>query len=165
LISAERGGATAMLDAIYLAESKLRSARYKRRAIVIISDGGDNASRYTLREIKKLIRESDAQIYAIGLFDSFFRTVEEKLGKEWLSEITDASGGRTITINNQSKLPQAAAEISWAMRNEYVLGYRGTNLSRGGWRSIKVRLAASKQRLTAHYRRGYFARTDSVAPR
>ncbi len=159
LVSAERGGATAMLDAIYLAETKLRSARYKRRAIVIISDGGDNASRYTLREIKQLVRESDVQIYAIGLFDSFFHTVEEKLGKQWLSEITDETGGRTLTVNNQAKLPQAAAAVSWEMRNEYVLGYRAGNAGEGGWRAIKVRLApsANGQRLTIHYKRGYLA--------
>ncbi len=160
LLSAERGGATAMLDAIYLAESKLRSARYKRRAIVIISDGGDNASRYTLREIKQLVRESDVQIYAIGLFDSFFHTVEEKLGKQWLSEITDETGGRTVTVNNQAKLPQAAAAVSWEMRNEYVLGYRTGSAGEDGWRTIKVRLApaATGRRLTIHFKKGYFAR-------
>ncbi len=167
LISAERGGATAMLDAIYLAESKLRSARYKRRAIVVISDGGDNSSRYTLREIKKLVRESDVQIYAIGLFDSFFRTVEEKLGKEWLGEITDATGGRTVTVSNQSKLPEAAAAISWEMRNEYVLGYRAANTGTGGWRTIRVRLTspAGGQRLTIHFRRGYLAQANAPASR
>lgn len=160
LIAAERGGATAMLDAIYLAESKLRSARYKRRVIVIISDGGDNASRYTLKEIKKLVREFDVQIYAIGLFDTFFfRTVEEKLGKQWLSEITDSTGGRTVTVNNQAKLPEAAAKISWEMRNEYVLGYRTTSAGAGGWRKIRLRLTASGavQPLTIHYKRGYLA--------
>jgi Ca-activated chloride channel family protein len=159
LLSAERGGATAMLDAIYMAESKLRSARYKRRAIVIISDGGDNASRYTLHEIKQLVRESDVQIYAIGLFDSFFHTVEEKLGKQWLSEITDDSGGRTVTVNNQAKLPQAAAAVSWEMRNEYVMGYTTTSSGKGSWRTIKVRLASSanSRRLTIHHRKGYYA--------
>jgi Ca-activated chloride channel family protein len=94
LIAVEPGGPTAMLDAIYLAEATLRSARYKRRAIVIFSDGGDNASHYTMREIKRLVRESDVQIYAVGLFETFFfNTIEEKLGKKWLSEITDVTGG------------------------------------------------------------------------
>jgi Ca-activated chloride channel family protein len=105
LIAIEPGGPTAMLDAIYLAESKLRSARYKRRAIVVISDGGDNASRYTLKEIKSLVRESDVQVFAVGLFDTFLvNTIEERLGGQWLREITDPTGGRTLTVENRARL-------------------------------------------------------------
>lgn len=160
LIAVERGGPTAMLDAIYLAEFKLRSARYLRKAIIIISDGGDNASRYTLREIKNLVRESDAQIYAIGLFDTFFfNTLEERLGKKWLSEITDRTGGRTITVDSPAKLPQAAAAISREMRNRYVLGYIPGTDGDGRWRKIKVRVSPSepKQHFQASYKQGYIA--------
>jgi Ca-activated chloride channel family protein len=160
LIAVEPGGPTAMLDAIYLAEFKLRSARYRRKAIIIISDGGDNASRYTLREIKDLVQESDAQIYTIGLFDTFFfNTLEERLGKKWLSEITDRTGGRTITVDNRSKLPQAAAAISREVRNQYVLGYiPGTEGDRR-WRKIKVRVSSSaaKEPIRASYKQGYIA--------
>ena len=158
LTAIEPGGPTAMLDAVYLAESKLRSARYKRKAIVIFSDGGDNASRYTLREIKGLVQESDVEIYAIGLFDTFLvGTLEEKLGKKWLSEITDASGGRTITVDNRAKVPEAAATISREMRNQYVLGYRPEVAVANRWRRIKVAVTRqeTEQRLHAYYRRGY----------
>ena len=158
LMTIEPGGPTAMLDAVYLAESKLRSARYERKAIVIFSDGGDNASRYTLREIKSLARESDVEIYAIGLFDKFFvRTLEEKLGKVWLSEITDATGGCTITVDSRTKVPQAAATISRQMRNQYVLGYRPDVAGASGWRKIKVSVTqpGTEQRLHPHYKRGY----------
>lgn len=160
LMAIEPGGPTAMLDAVYLAESKLRSARYKRKAIVIFSDGGDNASRYTLREIKSLVQESDVQIYAIGLFDTFFvSTLEEKLGKWWLSEITDPTGGRTITVDNRSKVPQAAATISREMRNQYILGYRPNLAGASRWRKIKVSVTQpeSEQRLHAHYKKGYLS--------
>jgi len=160
LIAVEPGGPTAMLDAIYLAEFKLRSARYRRKAIIIISDGGDNASRYTLREIKSLIQESDAQIYAIGLFDTFFvNTLEERLGKKWLSEITDRTGGRTVTVDNRAKLPQAAAAISRDVRNQYVLGYIPVAEGNGRWRKIKVRVSSSavKEPVQASYKQGYIA--------
>jgi Ca-activated chloride channel family protein len=160
LIAVEPGGSTAMLDAIYLAESKLRSARYQRRAIFIISDGGDNASRYTLREIKSLVRESDVQIFAVGLFDTFFfKTIEERLGRMWLSEITDPTGGRTITVDNRARLPEAAAELSREMRNQYVLGYRPSSASTNKWRKLKVRVTstAGEQPLQAHYKKGYQA--------
>jgi len=158
LIGVEPGGSTAMLDAIYLAESKLRSARYQRRAIFIISDGGDNASRYTLKEIKSLVRESDVQIFAVGLFDTFFfKTIEERLGRMWLSEITDPTGGRTLTVDNRARLPGAAAELSREMRNEYVLGYRPSTAGTNKWRKVKVRVTsiAGEQPLQAHYKKGY----------
>jgi len=163
LIAVEPGGPTAMLDAIYLAEATLRSARYKRRAIVIFSDGGDNASHYTMREIKRLVRESDVQIYAVGLFETFFfNTIEERLGKKWLSEITDVTGGRTITVDNRAKVPEAAATVSRELRTQYVLGYRPA-LARpsggGKWRKIKVRVTAlaTHNPLQAYYKKGYMA--------
>jgi len=148
-----------MLDAVYLAVSKLRTARYERKAILIVSDGGDNASRYKLREIRSVAQESDVQIYAIGLFETFFfNTLEEKMGKEWLGEITDVTGGRTITVDKRGKVPEAAATISRAMRNQYVLGYRPTGTAMTKWRKIKVRLTSSDERsLHAYYRQGYFA--------
>jgi Ca-activated chloride channel homolog len=159
LLAVEPGGPTAMLDAIYLAVSKLRSARYERKAVLIISDGGDNASQYSLREIKSMVQESDVQIYAVGLFETFFfNTIEEKLGKEWLGEITDATGGRTVTVDNRGKVPEAAAAISREMRNQYVLGYRPTSTAKNKWRKIKVRLTSSDERpLRAYYKQGYLA--------
>jgi Ca-activated chloride channel family protein len=160
LIAVEPGGPTAMLDAVYLAATKLRAARYERKAIVIFSDGGDNASRYTLHEIKSMVQESDVQIYAVGLFETFFfNTIEESLGKSWLSEITDATGGRTITVDNRSKVPAAAATISREMRNQYVLGYRPVKSSTSRWRKIKVRVdpPTLDRPLRAYYRKGYFA--------
>jgi hypothetical protein len=80
-----------------------------------------------MREIKNLVQESDVQIYAIGLFETFFfNTLEERMGKRWLREITDSTGGRTVTVDSRLKLPETAAEISREMRNEYVLGYQRT---------------------------------------
>jgi Ca-activated chloride channel family protein len=153
-------GSTAMLDAIATAMSRLRSAKYKRRALLIISDGGDNNSHHKYREIKSLVRDSDVEVYAIGLFDTaFFKTYEEYMGKKWLSEITDATGGRTVTIDNVSKMGEAAAAISTEMRNQYILGYRPSDsLTDGKRRQIKVRVinpASSDVRLQAYYKRGY----------
>jgi Ca-activated chloride channel family protein len=159
LMLAEPRGPTAMLDAIYLAETQLRTAKYKRRAIVIFSDGGDNVSHHSHREIKGLVRESDVEVYAIGLFETpIFGAVEEKLGKEWLSEITDCTGGRTIALQNRLKVSEAAAEISREIRSQYVLGYHPGSRD-GKWRKIQVRVAtsATPQHLHAFYKRGYYA--------
>ena len=153
-------GSTALLDAISLAMTRMHSANYKRRALLIVSDGGDNNSHYKYREIIRLVRDSDVQVYAIGLFDTaFFKTFEEFMGKKWLSEITDATGGRTVTINNVAKMPEAAAAISNELRNQYVLGYRPTHAaSDGKRRQIKVRVINSPpkvEQLQANYKRGY----------
>jgi Ca-activated chloride channel homolog len=160
LETVEPGGSTAMLDAVYLAEHELRFARYRRKAILIISDGGDNASRYNLREIKPLVRESDVQIYAIGLFETFFfNTLEERLGKKWLREITDPTGGRAITVDDRKLLPEAAAEISREMRNQYVLGYQLSSAAPTRWRKIRVQVTSGLGRhpLRASYKRGYLS--------
>lgn len=159
LTSIVPGGPTAMLDALYLAQAQLRSAKYKRRAILLITDGGDNASRYTMRDIKTLVQESDVEIYAIGLFETFFfNSFEEFMGKRWLREITDRTGGRTLTIESREKLPEAAAEISREMRSRYVLGYRPVFMAPHRWRNLRVQLNSPMEgrQLRAHYKSGYY---------
>lgn len=150
-------GSTALLDAIYLGADQMRHARYPRHALLIISDGGDNHSRYKLKDVKATIQESDIQAYAIGLFDTtLFKTYEEFMGKKWLGQITDATGGRTVTVDNLAGLPDAAAGISWELRNQYVLGYRPRSPERSDeQRKIKVEVtgrASFSGALHAYYR-------------
>jgi Ca-activated chloride channel family protein len=158
-------GSTAMLDAIAMAMTRMHAAKYKRRALLIISDGGDNNSRHRFREIKSLVRDSDVEVYAIGLFDTtFFKTFEEFMGKKWLGEITDATGGRTITVDNVDKMGDAAATISRELRNQYILGYRPSGpLANGKRRQIKVKVINSdpgSPQLQAYYKRGYVIPKD-----
>ena len=158
LASITPDGHTALLDAIYLGETKAESAHYERRALVIISDGGDNRSRFTANELKQLVAEQHAQIFAIGIFDRFFKTPEEVEGKRLLTQITEATGGHTITLNNPSELPQAAASLSVELRNQYLLGYKPSNVaSDGRLRRIKVRVTPSttSARLQVHSKTGY----------
>ena len=161
LASTMPDGSTALLDAVYLALSSMRSAKYQRRALLIISDGADNSSRYRLKEIKSIVQEADVDIYAIGIFDTaLFKTYEEYMGKKWLGEITDATAGRTITVDDLARLPEVAGAISRELRNQYVLGYQSSNGARDGkWRKIKVRVTppASTAPVHAHYKKGYIA--------
>lgn len=160
LAQAVPSGHTAMLDAIYLALNKSRHARFKRRALLIISDGGDNCSRYRSREIKSMVQESDVEIYAIGIFDSIFKTPEERAGKRLLTEITEATGGHTVSLGNAKTLPEVAAAISLELRSQYILGYEPSNTAQdGSWRKIKVRLApqATPQPAQVYAKRGYQA--------
>jgi Ca-activated chloride channel family protein len=153
-------GSTALLDAVYLGISKLRKAQYSRRALVIISDGGDNASRYKLKEIKNLISESDVMVYAIGIFASGpFKSFEEVMGKRWLSTMTDITGGRTATVQNVAKLPEECALLSREIRSQYVIGYRPRAVADGKWHKIKVTVTSSSDatQFRPYYRKGYYA--------
>jgi len=164
LAAMEPQGHTALFDAIYLGLQQLRTAHYKRRALLVISDGGDNESRYTLKEIRSMVAESDVTMYAIGLFDDvplpLFKTLEERWGRKWLGSITDLSGGRTIAADSHQQIPQIAAIISGELRHQYVIGYRPEDASRDGkWRKVTVRTVAGEGRpyLRVHYKEGYFA--------
>lgn len=156
-------GRTALLDAIYLAISQMKEASNAKKALLIISDGGDNSSRYTGREIKRLVKEADVQIYAIGIFEPASargRTPEELSGPSLLTEIAEQTGGRQFPVENLNELPDVAARIGIELRNQYVLGYVPKNQKKDGkWR--RVRIALSKIRgmppLRAHYRLGYYA--------
>ncbi len=155
-------GMTALYDSIYLGVNKLRTSRYKRRAMVIVSDGGDNRSRYTLKEIKSVLAESDVLTYSIGLFDDvptpLFKTIEERWGQRWLEDVTRVSGGRNIPADDRRQIPQISALISREMRSQYIIGYRPTDLTNDGkWRKISVKLAETATPMHVHFKEGYVA--------
>lgn len=157
-------GNTALLDAIYLGVNQLRNARYQRRALLIISDGGDNHSYYNTKETKRMVEEADVLMYSIGVFDNMpvpvFKTIEEKLGKRLLTGITELTGGETIPVDSLDKIPEIAGAVSRELRQQYVLAYRSTRpLHDGKWRNIKVRVTPrdGDQGLHVHYKRGYIS--------
>ncbi len=156
-------GRTALLDAVYLGLSEMRGARNAKRALLIISDGGDNHSRYSEGDIRRLVKEADVQLYAIGIYDPFSRrggTPEELNGPTLLSELTELTGGRAFSVENLNDLPDIAAKIGMELRNQYVLGYRPSNHSHDArWRKIKVKLRPPKglPPLNLYSRTGYYA--------
>jgi VWFA-related protein len=159
-------GRTALLDAVYLAIHQMKKAKNPRKAILILSDGGDNSSRYTESEIRNLVREADVQIYAMGIFEpasSRGRTAEELSGPSLLNEIAEQTGGRHFPIENINELPDVAAKIGVELRNQYVLGYAPSNLTRDGkYRRVKVKVNQPKgyPQLRTFYRMGYYAPTQ-----
>jgi len=151
---------TALLDAIYMGVSKMRQAKYAKKALLIISDGGDNHSRYTEGEIKALVKEADVMVYAIGIYDRYFPTEEERLGPALLGEVSELTGGRAFTVENPNDLADVATKIGVELRNQYVLGYRPSKVVRDGkWRKIKVKLLPPKglPPLRVYARTGYYA--------
>jgi Ca-activated chloride channel family protein len=156
-------GRTALLDGIYLGVNKMRQAKYPKKALLIISDGGDNHSRYTEGEIKSTVREADVMIYAIGIYDHNMPTPEEVAGPGLLSDITEITGGRAFTIDNPNDLGDVATKIGIELRNQYVLGYRPKNPGHDGkWRKIKVKLIPPKglPPLRVFAKTGYYAPSE-----
>jgi Ca-activated chloride channel homolog len=153
-------GTTALLDAIYLGINKMKDAHNAKKALLVISDGGDNHSRYTENEIKSMVKEADVQIYAIGIFTPNPSQPEEVAGPALLGEVTNVTGGRLFTITNPNELADVATKIGIELRNQYVLGYRPNNKTRDGhWRKIKVKLIPPKglPHLNVYAKTGYYA--------
>lgn len=156
-------GRTALLDGVYLAMNEMKKAHNSRKALLIISDGGDNSSRYTESEIKNAVREADVQIYAIGIFEpagSRGRTPEEAMGPGLLNDLAEQTGGRAYAVENPAELPDIAAKIGVELRNQYILGYMPKNQERDGkYRRVQVKLVQPKglPPLKAVFRLGYYA--------
>jgi Ca-activated chloride channel homolog len=160
LLFAMPKGRTALLDAIYLGLHKMKQAKYERKALLIISDGGDNRSRYTEGQIKSLVKEANVQMYAIGIFDPYFRTEEESRGPELLESITEITGGREFTVGDPSELADIATKIGIELRNQYVIGYRPMSDPHDGkWHKVKVKMVPPKglPPLRVHAKTGYYA--------
>ena len=143
--------------------NRMRKAKHEKKALLIISDGGDNHSRYTEGEIKSMVREADVQIYAIGLYDRDFKTPEEREGPELLTEISEVTGGRTFAIGSPTSWrmwpPRLASNCATSMCSDIVQ----RNPSRDGkWRKIKVKLNPPKglPPLHVYAKTGYYAPTE-----
>jgi Ca-activated chloride channel family protein len=156
-------GRTALLDAILLALNEMKKSKMKRKALLIISDGGDNTSRYTESEVRHRVREGDVLIYAIGIFEpagSRSRSPEELSGPGLLNDLAEQSGGRHLPVEDIAELPDVAAKIGIELRNRYVLGYTPTEQQRDGrYHHVKVQMVPPKglPTLKAYWRTGYYA--------
>ncbi|HLB31297.1 MAG TPA: VWA domain-containing protein, partial [Gammaproteobacteria bacterium] len=137
------GGRTALFDGIYLGLSQMRGARNGKRALLVVSDGGDNHSRYSESDVRNFLKEADCQLYAIGVYDSndMARSREERYGPTLLAELAEMTGGRAFPVSRLNDLPDIAAKIGRELRNQYVLGYKpGDTRHDGAWRKIRIRL-------------------------
>jgi Ca-activated chloride channel family protein len=157
LFMAGARGATALIDAMYMGLQKMKHARNPRRALIVLSDGGDNNSRYTEAELSSFALESNAQIYAISIHESA-TNVEEQAGVFLLSKLSETTGGLHFVVRDRRDLPEIAARLATAVNNLYVIGYRPSEeFLSGKWRSLKVKVeSAAGQRLHVTSRTGYF---------
>lgn len=166
MTSLRAGGLTALLDAVDLGVREMKKAKNPRKALVVVSDGGDNHSRYTASDIKDVVREADTQIYAMGVFEPNLlpqMTTVEVSGPRLLAQIADQTGGRAFGASEFSQLPAIAEKIAIELRNQYVLAYSPTNGERDGkYRHVEVRVRQPKglPTLKARWRLGYYAPTQ-----
>lgn len=166
LQNSQPGGLTAMLDAVDTSLREMKKAKNPRKAIVMISDGGDNSSHYTAKEIESLVREADVEVYAMGVFEPIFDiglSSEEISGPKLLSELATQTGGRAFAATLSSDLPAVAARIAIELRNQYVLAYYPENqVHDGKYHKVEVKVAQPKSLppLKAHWRTGYYAPSE-----
>jgi Ca-activated chloride channel family protein len=152
-------GYTALIDTIYGSLEQLRTGVHPRKALVVISDGIDNRSRYTSRELQRLEVESDAQIYSIAVSGGAPRTqgvalAEEMGGLSFLRDLAEMTGGLSFVVRDGTDIAKATASIGRALRNQYTIGYVPSgNGQSGQWRRIRVKVEGSGMR--AYARAGY----------
>jgi Ca-activated chloride channel family protein len=155
------GGQTALLDAIHMGLLQMKDARYSRKALIIVSDGGDNHSRFHETQVKEAMLEADVQVYAMGIFDlsgTMPRSREEREGPRLLNDLAEQTGGRHYPVTSLDDLPTVCARIGEALRNQYLLGYTPANPERDGkYRSVKVLLDSPDPTVRIHNRLGYHA--------
>jgi Ca-activated chloride channel family protein len=160
LVTTRSKGATSLLDAIYMGIDKMREAKYARKALLILSDGGDNHSRYNERDVKAAIREADVTLYAVGTYDRFVTTQEEALGPELLRTLAGWTGGQAFALNNANEMPSVTQDIGRKLRHQYMLAYQPQSASHDGrWHkiSVKLRLPRKFPFLHVEARTGYYA--------
>lgn len=156
-------GLTSLLDAVHLALAQMKHARSTRKAIVILSDGGDNFSRRNLRQMRDNLMESGVQVYAMGVFDANYSAKparEERNGPRLLDEVALETGGRDFPLLTLAELPGVGAEMAVDLRSQYVIGYSPVNSARDGkYRRVNLRLQLPDDisNLQTYYRRGYYA--------
>jgi len=156
-------GRTALLDAVMLALHEMKKSSKQRKALLIISDGGDNCSRYSEAELRNAVRESDVLIYAMGIFEAYggrSRSPEEWNGPSLLTEIAEQTGGRHLPVDDVSEMPDIAAKIGVELRNRYVIGYSPSGRERDGrYHHVQVKMVPPHglPTLRAYWRPGYYA--------
>ena len=158
MLFARPNGLTALLDGVTLAIGEMKKAAHPRKALILLSDGGDNNSRYNVAEVRNRLKESEVQIYALGINHvrtSFFPD------RSLLTDLADLSGGRFYLVALPD-LPDVAEKIGIELRNTYLLGYSPKNAARDGkYRSVVVKVSAPRMpKLKVSWRRGYFAPTQ-----
>jgi Ca-activated chloride channel family protein len=156
-------GQTALYDACYLGVEKVTRGTHPKRAVLLISDGQDNSSRYTFNELRRLLKETDVIIYAVGIVNEHDDGTLGLSGRSILEELAGVSGGKAFFPSNGAEMNDVFERIALELRTQYSIGYRPSNFTNDGkWRKIKVKVQPPRgfPRLFVRGREGYYATTN-----
>ena len=153
--NAPAAGMTALYDAIFKAQEQLLAGSRDRKVLIVISDGGDNASAHTLAEVLKLAEESSALVYTVGIFDDD----DEDRNPGVLRQLARATGGEAFFPDQLDEVVAICERIAHDIRQQYTLGYVASNTAQtGAWRAIRVVANdAGRGKLSVRTRSGYIA--------
>jgi Ca-activated chloride channel homolog len=161
LIFAPAKGMTAMYDSVYLGLEKLKEGSNPKKALLLITDGEDNRSRYTFSNVKDFVKEQDVQIYAIGIVDAFNSQLGTgRSGRAMIEELSELTGGRAFFPDSVYELEDICTKIAVELKNQYVVGYESTNEAKDGkWRKLRMKVnpPAGLPRLNVRSKSGYYA--------
>lgn len=167
LLLTKADGMTAMYDSVYLGLEKLKDGSNPKKALLLITDGEDNRSRYTFRNVKEFVKEQDVQIYGIGIVDDWNSQLGAgKTGRAMVEELADLTGGRAFFPDSVHELEDICAKIAIELKNQYVIGYHSTNEAKDGkWRKLRLKVNPPKgiNRLNVRAKQGYYAPTADAA--
>jgi Ca-activated chloride channel family protein len=159
---------TAMYDSVYVGLEKLKEGTNPKKALLLITDGEDNRSRYTFQNVKEFVKEQDVQIYGIGIVDDLNSQVSAgKTGRAMIEELAEITGGGAYFPDSVYELEDICTKIAVELKNQYVLGYHSTNETKNGkWRKLRLKVNPPKgiQRLSVRAKQGYYAPTADAAP-
>ena len=152
---------TALYDACYLGVEKVQRGTHPKRALLLISDGQDNNSRYTFNEVRRLLKESDVVLYAIGILSG--NDAGSSLGMEGqgiLDELANVSGGKAFFPRGPAEMDDIFEQIALELRHQYSIGYKPTNFTNDSrWHKVKVKVTPPRglPRLFVRSKEGYYA--------
>ena len=162
-LSSRAKGRTALFDAVYMGLSKLEQGNNAKRALLLITDGEDNRSRYTFSNVRDFVKEKDVQMYAIGITGGWSDASAEQ-GRALLRDLASISGGNSFFPTSVYGLEDICRKIAAELKYQYVIGYRSTNTAKDGeWRKIKVTAELPKNKLTVRAKQGYYAPSENTA--
>jgi Ca-activated chloride channel homolog len=138
----------------------VRFGRHSKKAVLILSDGQDNCSRYSLGELKKLAKESDVMVYAIGIVDNWSNDMLDMEGRWIMEELAGLTGGRAFFPSNDNEMQDAINAIALELRRQYSIGFSPNATADGKWHKLKIKVNPPKGlgHLSVRGREGYKAK-------
>jgi Ca-activated chloride channel family protein len=158
-------GLTPLFDAVYLGLETMKSANNKRKALLLITDGEDNHSRYSFADIKEFAKEQDVEIFVIGIVNPSGELAPGQSGRATIEDLAQISDGDAFFPDSVDQLEDICNKIGLELRNQYVLGYHSPNKAKDGrWRKIRLKINPPRgiSYLSVHAKTGYYAESLNI---